>query len=284
MNNSNTNRSVVITGASTGIGRACALHMDRLGWCVFAGIRKDADAASLRAEASERLTPLILDVTDTAAIGEALRVVKEALGAQGLSGLVNNAGIPYGGPVEFLVLDEVRRTFEVNFFGLIAVTQAFLPLLRAGRGRIVNMSSNSGMVAMPFVSPYSSSKFAMEALSDSLRVELHPWKIHVSVIQPGAIDTPIWNKAGEVVQKLIEGAPRAGRDLYGSAIDGMAPHYVPHGISTDYVAEAVAHALSSPHPKTRYPIGSDGVLASLLSRLPDRLRDWLVISQLPKWG
>jgi NAD(P)-dependent dehydrogenase (short-subunit alcohol dehydrogenase family) len=277
-------RSVVITGASTGIGRACALHMDRLGWRVFAGVRRDADAVSLCTAASARLVPIFIDVTDADSIRESATLVAANVGQSGLSGLVNNAGIPYGGPVEFLDLDQVRRIFEVNFFGLIAVTQAFLSLLRAGRGRIVNMSSNSGMIAVPFVSPYSSSKFALEALSDSLRVELHPWKIHVSLIEPGAIDTPIWNKAGDVVRKLIEDAPQAGRDLYGGAIDGIAPHYVPHGISTDYVAKAVGHALTSSQPKTRYPIGFDAAMARLLSRLPDRLRDWLVISGLPKWG
>src|SRR5512143_698704 len=164
-------RSVVITGASTGIGRACALHMDHLGWRVFSGVRKDSDAASLRAEGSERLMPISLDVTDANSIRNAVKVVSEAVGDQGLSGLVNNAGIPYGGPVEFIELDKLRQLFDVNFFGAIAVTQAFLPLLRAARGRIVNMSSDSGMIAVPFVSPYTTSKFALEALSDALRAE-----------------------------------------------------------------------------------------------------------------
>ena len=119
----------------------------------------------------------------------------------GLSGLVNNAGIAYGGPVEFLELDELRRAFEVNFFGVIAVTQAFLPALRVGHGRIVNMSSNSGLVAAPFLSPYTTSKWALEALSDALRVELDPWKIRVVVIEPGAINTPIWTKGKRTVAR-----------------------------------------------------------------------------------
>ncbi len=284
MKNSDTNRSVVITGASTGIGRACALQMQRLGWQVFAGVRKETDAASLRAEASERLFPIFLDVTDSASIEQAARLVKDAVGASGLSGLVNNAGIPYGGPVEFLALDEVRRLFDVNFFGVIAVTQAFLPLLRSAQGRIVNMSSNSGMVATPFVSPYSASKFALEALSDSLRVELHPWHMHVALIEPGAIDTPIWDKGGDVLRNLIKDGSPHGLELYGKAIREMEPHYVPHGISTAAVADAVAHALTASHPKTRYPIGTDGALAALLRWLPDRLRDRILLSQLPKWG
>jgi len=258
--------------------------MDRLGWRVFAGVRRESDAASLRAEASERLMPIMLDVTSALSIEQAAKTVGAALGGSGLSGLVNNAGIPYGGPVEFLALDEVRRLYEVNFFGVIAAVQAFLPLLRPARGRIVNMSSIGGMISAPFVSPYSSSKFALEALSDSLRMELHAWNLHVSVIEPGAIDTPIWNKAGAVVKGLIKGAPPQGLDLYGRAIRGIEPRYAPHGIPTDAVARAVAHALSSPHPKTRYPIGFEGAFVRLLSRLPDRLRDWLILSRLPKWG
>jgi NAD(P)-dependent dehydrogenase (short-subunit alcohol dehydrogenase family) len=277
-------RTVVITGASTGIGRDCALYMARLGWRVFAGVRDEADAASLRAEGAGQLTPVFLDVTDAASIAEARRIVAADVGEAGLSGLVNNAGIPYGGPVEFLSLEEVRREYDVNFFGVIAVTQAFLSLLRRGRGRIVNMSSVGGMVSAPFVAPYSSTKFALEALSDSLRMELAPWQMHVSVIQPGSIDTPIWNKAGSVVNDLIEGAPQEGLDLYGKALEGMAPRYAPHGIPTEHVSRAVADALTSARPRTRYAIGLDGAVARLLRCLPDRLRDRLILSQLPRWG
>ena len=277
-------KSVVITGASTGIGRDCALHMDRLGWRVFAGVRKTADAASLRAEGSSRLQPVQLDVTHAASIQDAVKVVTDKLGDTGLSGLVNNAGIPYGGPMEYLSLDQVRNLFEVNFFGAIAVTQAFLPLLRRSRGRIVMMSSISGMVASPFVSPYACSKFALEALSDSLRVELSPWHMHVSVIEPGAIDTPIWGKGASVLDNLLATSLREGTDLYGGAIRGMKPRFQPHGISTEAVSRAIAHALTSAHPRTRYPIGFEGALVRFVSRLPDRLRDLLILSQLPKWG
>ena len=284
MPNSKTLRSVIITGASTGIGRACALYMDQLGWRVFAGVRNEADAASLRAEGSGQLEPVRLDVTNTGDIEKARRLVSEGVGEAGLDGLVNNSGIPYGGPVEFLSLDKVRNEFEVNYFGMIAVTQAFLPLLRRARGRIVNMSSIGGMVAAPFVSPYSSTKFAMEALSDALRLELSPWHMHVSVIQPGAIETPIWNKAGDVINSIIEEAPPDGMALYGQAIHGIAPRYTPHGISTEHVSRAVAHALTSPHPHTRYPIAMEGALARLARCLPDRLRDWIILRQYPKWG
>ncbi len=284
MSNSHLERSLVITGASTGIGRACALYMDRLGWRVFAGVRQEADASSLRAEGSDRLLPIILDVTDEQSIRAAWKMVNDAIGASGLSGLVNNAGIPYGGPVEYLSLDKVRQEFEVNFFGVIAVTQTFVPLLRQGGGRIVNMSSVGGMVVAPFLSPYCATKFAMEALSDALRMELRPWHIEVSVIQPGAIETPIWGKGGEVLRDLIEGAPSEGLELYGQAIRGMESIIEPHGASAEAVARAVAHALTSPRPKTRYPIGFEGALIRFVSGLPDRLRDRLVLSRLPKWG
>jgi NAD(P)-dependent dehydrogenase (short-subunit alcohol dehydrogenase family) len=266
-------KSVIISGASTGIGRACALHMDKLGWRVFAGVRSQADADSLRKEASAALRPLFLDVTDAKSIGEAQALVSKAVGAEGVTGLVNNAGIAYGGPVELLDLDQMRRGFEVNFFGLIAVTQAFLPLLRLGGGRIVNMSSISGMVASPYLSPYSTSKWAMEALSDILRVELHQWNIKVSVVQPGAIDTPIWSKGLETANQILEKAPSELMRLYIPETDSWKAGLRPHGIPAEHVAKAVAHALTSARPKTRYAIGVQGKLVSLFRRLPDGVRD-----------
>ncbi len=278
------NKTVVVTGASTGIGRACALSMHALGWRVFAGVRKEKDAASLRGERSERLIPLFLDVTDSKSVKEAAGIVSKAAGPDGLSGLVNNAGIPYGGPVEYLDLDKVRAEFEVNFFGVISVTQAFLPLLRLGRGRVVNISSISGLVSMPFVSSYSSTKFALEALSDSLRVELSPWDMQVSVVEPGAIATPIWSKAEEVMKDLLEGGPQEGLELYGGVIGGMEGRFKPHGIPPDEVAKAVAGALTSRRAKTRYTVGAEGRIYLLLKHLPDRLRDRLIRSQLPEWG
>lgn len=272
--------SVVITGASTGIGRGCALRMDALGWRVFAGVRKEVDATSLRAEASERLTPLFLDVSDSKSILEARELVTQALGTEGLTGLVNNAAVPYGGPIEHLDIQEIRRTFDVNFFGLIEVTQAFIPLLRRAQGRIVNMSSISGWIASPFLSPYSTSKFALEALSDALRVELHPWNIHVAVIEPGAIDTPIWAKGGEIIRRLIEHSPSEMMELYSSAIEGMKRRLVPHGIPPESVIRAVAQALTSKRPKTRYAVGPDAMLVRVFRYLPDPWRDTFYLSWL----
>jgi NAD(P)-dependent dehydrogenase (short-subunit alcohol dehydrogenase family) len=272
-------RSVLITGASTGIGRACAVHMDRLGWRVFAGIRQESDAASLRSEGSERLIPALLDVADAASIRDASTAVDAALGADGLSGLINNAGVAFGGPIEYLDLDEMRRTFEVNFFGLIAVTQAVLPLLRRGHGRIVNMSSISGWIAAPFLSPYNTSKFALEALSDALRVELHPWDIRVAVIEPGAIHTPIWDKGKATARDLLDNAPAASRSLYGKAMQRFVDSLGAHGIQAEVVARAAAHALTSRSPKTRYAIGPDAAAVRLFRFLPDRLRDRFFLSR-----
>lgn len=277
-------RSVLITGASSGIGRACALHMDRLGWRVFAGVRKQRDGDSLRAEASPRLLPVVLDVTRPQQIRQAVKEVERLVGETGLNGLVNNAGVPYGGPIEFLDLERIRQAFDVNFFGIIAVTQAFIPLLRNARGRIVNMSSISGLIAAPFLSPYTTSKFALEALSDALRVELSPWKIRVAVVEPGPIDTPIWDKSVQLAQGVVDAIPSRGVDLYGKVLGAFQASLAPHGASTDVVAGAVAHALTSPHPAGRYPIGILGSAVVLFRLLPDSVRDWFFRSRLPRWG
>jgi len=275
-----TARSVVITGASTGIGRACALHLDALGWRVFAGVRREADAESLRREASQHLAPLFLDVADARSIREARAAVERSVGAAELSGLVNNAGIASGGPVELLELDELRHVFEVNFFGLIAVTQAFLPLLREARGRIVNISSISGMVASPFLSPYTTSKWAMEALSDALRIELNPWDIKVSVVQPGAIDTPIWSKGLQTAGAIRDRAPSERIAMYAAAVNSIEAGLQPHGIAPEHVARAVAHALTSRRPRTRYAVGKDAAVVRLFRLLPDRVRDAIFLRRL----
>ncbi len=275
-----TSTAVVITGASTGIGAACALALDKLGYRVFAGIRDQADGARLTASASPRLMPIGLDVTDAASIAAAVHTVKAMVGEQGLAGLVNNAGIAVAGPVEALPLSEWRRQFEVNIFGLVAVTQAFLPLLRQGYGRVINMASMSGRAAMPYMAPYSASKHSLAGLTTSLRIELQPWGIHVALIEPGAIATPIWGKTKKEVDAWESGWSREMKALYGSAfskvkegaskIGAQAP---PPGI----VVDAVIHALRSRFPKTRYLVGRDTKIRALLvTLLPDRLHDWLV--------
>jgi NAD(P)-dependent dehydrogenase (short-subunit alcohol dehydrogenase family) len=271
---------VVITGASTGIGEACALHLDKLGYRVFAGIRKAADGESLRQRASARLVPVRLDISDEAEIGEAARNIIEALGGGGLVGLVNNAGIVVGGMLEFLPLEALRRQLEVNVVGQIAVTQAFLPSLRKARGRIVNIGSVSGLISSPFSGAYSASKFALEALTDSLRMELRPWKIHVSIVEPGYIQTPIVKKSLAAAEELRAQLPEEAHQLYGPsarAVREATEAEAAQGASTEVVVKAVVHALTARRPRTRYLVGNRSALQISLARaLPDRWRDALM--------
>ena len=277
-------RAVVITGASTGIGEACALRLDKGGWRVFAGVRKEADGTRLKEQASERLTPVTIDVTDQATIDAAARTVGAAVGDAGLAGLVNNAGVGYGGPLEFLSLEDLRQQLEVNVVGQIAVTQAFMPLIRKAHGRIVNMGSIGGRMATPFIGPYNASKFAMEALTDSLRQELRPWGIQVAIVEPGSIATPIWDKSNAAVQELEQSLPEEAMMLYGGAVEAIKASLVKFqeaGIPPDEVAKFVEHALTASTPKTRYVVGRDAQLQRVIAKVvPDRIRDRMVASQL----
>lgn len=277
-------KAVVITGASTGIGEACALRMDKDGWRVFAGVRKEADGAALKEKASDRLTTLIIDVTEQPTINAAAEAVTAALDDAGLDGLVNNAGIGVGGPLEYLSTDEIRSQFEVNVVGQIAVTQAFLPLIRKAKGRIVNMGSIGGRFATPFLGPYNASKFAMEAMTDSLRQELHPWGIHVSIVEPGSIRTKIWDKAHETVDHHRKTLPEEALMRYGEeleTVDKALTEFDEAGIPPDDVAKFVEHALTAGTPKTRYVVGRDAQLQRVLAKwAPDRVRDSLVRRQL----
>jgi len=276
--------AVVITGASTGIGEACALHLDKLGYCVFAGIRKAADGESLRQRASERLVPVRLDISDETEIGQAARNVIEALGGGGLAGLVNNAGIVVGGMLEYLPLDSLRHQLEVNVIGQIAVTQAFLPSLRKGRGRIVNIGSVSGLISSPFTGAYCASKFALEALTDSLRLELRPWKMYVSIVEPGFIHTPLVSKSLGAAEELRAQLSAEALQLYGAAIRTVGKaieRESAKAASTDVVVKAVVHALTARPPRTRYVVGAQSSFQINLARaLPDRWRDALIARHL----
>jgi NAD(P)-dependent dehydrogenase (short-subunit alcohol dehydrogenase family) len=260
---------------------ACALHLDRLGFRIFGGVRKEKDGESLIQKSAGRITPLLMDVTDETSIAAAVDNVVKAAGYKGLFGLVNNAGIVVGCPLEFFPLSEIRRQFEVNVLGQIAVTQAVLPFLRASRGRIVNMGAIAGRVALPFAGPYSASKFALEALTDILRVELLPWGISVSIIEPSQVATPIWKKFLTEAGKTVQNFPPQVADLYGSSLKAFATaaeKTAATGIDPDIVARAVAHALTARNPKTRYLVGHNARLLVFLNKvLPDRLFDQLVI-------
>jgi NAD(P)-dependent dehydrogenase (short-subunit alcohol dehydrogenase family) len=277
-------KSVLITGASTGIGRVAALHLDRVGWRVFAGVRKEADADSLREVGSERLTPLSLDVTDGGQIAAAAARIGTEVGEAGLDGLVNNAGIGVMGPLETLPLDDFRRQIEVNLTGQVAVTQAMLPLIRRATGRVVFVSSAGGRMALPFGGPYHAAKFGLEAVADSLRQELRPWGIEVAVIEPGSIDTPIWERAVRSYEEMAARAPAAQEELYGKRLANLqegARRTAARGIPPQKAAEAIADALTARRPRTRRRVGLDAQGQVLLRRLlPDRALDRLLAAFL----
>ena len=272
--------AAVVSGASTGIGEACALRLDGMGWRVFAGVRRPEDGDALRAKASSRLTPVMIDVTDQGSIDSARDRIAADVGEAGLAGLVNNAGVGFGGPLEFLALDDLRRQLEVNVVGQVAVAQAFLPLLRKNTGRIVNIGSIGGRVTTPFMGPYCASKHAMEAITDAMRMELAPWKMHVAVIEPGSIATPIWDKARATVERLDAELPAKAHQYYEPALTALSKAIddaAKRGIPPDNVAKAVAHALTARRPKTRYLVGNDARMQALASTLlPDRMFDGLV--------
>ena len=276
--------AVVVTGASSGIGRACALKLARSGFHVFAGVRKEEDAQTLQDAATGRLTPLLLDVTDPDLIASAVETVTETVGEDGLAGLVNNAGVGVAWPLELVPIDELRRQFEVNVFGQLSVTQAFLPLIRAGRGRIVNIGSVGGWLTIPFGGPLCASKHALKSFNDALRMELHPWGIYVSLIEPGAISTRAVDKLEAGVEGTIEEFPVPGRSRYADAFRIMTKRATAHersGSPPEVVAEAVLHAMTAKRPKARYPVGAGSRLQSILARvLPDRLLDQMLIRTL----
>lgn len=272
-------RSVLITGASTGIGQACALRLDHAGYHVFAGVRRPADGEALRARASPRLTPLLLDVTCADAIARAVDTVAAATGGR-LDALVNNAGVAVAGPLEHVPLAAFRRQLEVNVVGTLAVTQAMLPLLRSARGRVVIVGSSNGRLVTPFSGPYCASKFALEALADALRMELRPWGLAVAMVEPGAIQTPIWAKLQGDTGAAEAALPTAAQARYGpalAAVRRITERVVRMAGTPDKVADAVVHALAAPRPRTRYIVGADARANVAMARwLPDRVRDALL--------
>ena len=275
-------KTILITGASSGIGEASALYLDRLGMRVFASVRKPRDAERLASQASASLTPLILDVADAASIQAALQTVRAALGDDGLDGLVNNAGVFTGGPLEHLPLAALRQQFEVNVFGQMAVVQAFLPLLRQNHGRIVVVGSTSGFLATPLLGPYAASKFAMRALADALRNELNAAQLPVSLIEVGKVNTPIWDKALSLVDEMKDVLPGDAVEYYTPMIEATAlraNRRGQSGIEPLKVAQAIHRVLAADHPKPKYLIGADAHLQALLvwvapAGLLDKLIRW----------
>ncbi len=272
--------AVLITGASSGIGRACALRLDADGFQVFAGVRKKEDGVAVQQQASVRLTPLLLDVTREQDIASAVAIVSARMNAAGLAGVINNAGVVCSGPLEFISSDALRKQLEVNLIGPLAIIRAFLPLLRKHQGRIVNVGSTSGKIASSFLGPYCASKFALEAVTDALRMELRPPSVQVSIIEPGPLATAIWQKQLAAEDALMSELPPEGRRLYGEALAqrrraAVRMQHMPADL--DQVCDAIVHALTASRPKTRYPVGLGARAKTLIARLaPDRVRDWLI--------
>ncbi|MCR6643612.1 MAG: SDR family NAD(P)-dependent oxidoreductase [Terricaulis sp.] len=270
MNQGSLDRAVVVTGASTGIGRAAVGKAVREGAHVFASVRKAADAESLKSEYGAAVTPLTFDVTDESAIAAAAAEVSAALGGRKLYGLVNNAGVAVPGPLLYMDSEELRRQFEINVLGVHNVTRAFAPLLGADRdrtgkpGRIVMISSVAGQDSNPFLGPYAMSKHALEGYSKSLRRELLLFGIDVIIIGPGAIATPIWDKAEKEDVARFQNTP------YGAFIERVAAFMVDNGrkgLPASDVGDLVWFCLSDASPKTRYPILRRPLLDRTLPRL-----------------
>ncbi len=274
-------RSILITGASTGIGEACALRLAKSGFHVFAGVRRLQDGSALMHKTGDCLTPVLLDVTDASTIAAAREIVEAQTGEQGLAGLINNAGVVAPGPLEFLPEHEIRNQIEVNLFGCIVVTQAFVSLVRRARGRIINIGSVQSRIGVPFLSIYSATKFALAGFSRALRLELRPWGIKVILIEPGSVSTKVSEKGPEALERIRSALPNGAKDLYArhyTAFKGMIQRMHAVAIAPEVVAKVVEQALITRNPKPRYLVGRDAAFFGRLALLSERVSDWIIAS------
>lgn len=271
--------AILVTGASSGIGRACALALADRGVHVFGGVRSEADRQLLSNANVDHLTPIILDVTDAASIAAAVATITAALKGSHFIGLVNIAGIMVSGPLEFVSQQDLQTQMDVNVVGQMAVTRAFLPLLREHQGRIVNIGSTSGHIPSAFTGPYCASKYALLALTDVLRMELRPSGIHVAMIEPGVIATPIWGKVIKAEDSLASRITSERKDLYAHALAErrqLLTRLRTSGNSPEKATAAVLHALLAHRPKTRYVLGVGTRIKLIVAKLlPDSVRDAL---------
>lgn len=281
----NSMKAVLVTGTSSGIGKSIALHLDRLGYKVYAGVRKVADGEELKILSSMYLQPVIIDVTDEKSIILAKELIETEIQNYSSFALVNNAGVAIGSPIETQPNQLLRFEMEVNYFGVITVIKNFLPILRENNGKIINISSISGKISMPFNGTYCASKFALEAITDALRLELKPWNISVSNILPGDISTEIWEKAINDIDKRTTEWNQEAIKLYGPTIEFMKDNIRNiKGSNPIVIAKAVEKLLKSVNPRTRVYVGRNVWLYYFLEFLPTAMRDWLILSKLPKYG
>jgi NAD(P)-dependent dehydrogenase (short-subunit alcohol dehydrogenase family) len=282
-------RAVLITGTSTGIGEACVARLLVGGWTVFAGVRRATDADALKTRYEGDLRPVLLDVSDRDQVKRAIDDIGRDVGASGLQGLVNNAGVGVGGPVEYVTEDDWRWVFEVNLFGVVALTRAATPLLRQGTGCIVHIGSIGGRISSPGLAPYSASKHALEALAEAQRQEFarSETPVAVSLVEPGEVKTAIWDKGETQVEESERMLDDVGHDRYRWLLDqsrGFIAEGRKRGIPADKVAKVVEHALTAGRPKARYLVGPDAKLfGHVVARAPDRLRDALVRFGSKRW-
>ena len=267
--------TVLVTGTSSGIGRACAVELAARGFHVLAGVRNEVDADAVRALHPERIEPLLLDVTDRDAIA---RLPERVGGA--LAGLVNNAGYSRPGPVEYVSVDDLRNQIDVMLLAPFMLTHTLLPALRHARGRVVNIGSIGGRIGLPFNSPYNAAKAGIASMSDSLRQELGPVGVHVALVEPGSIATDIWDRGIAAGDELLDTRPEEGRRLYGDRLERLrkaAEMMAKRGVPPSKVADVVAHALTADRPRTRYLVGVDARAQALLrATLPDRALDAVI--------
>lgn len=272
---------ILISGASTGIGRASAIHLARKGHAVWAGVRTEKSFDDLKKLNVRGLTPILLDVTNSKSILAAVSELKKKAGM--LHALINNAGVAVGGPIEGLSMDDWRRQFEINFFGLVELTKACLPMLRESKGRVINMSSLAGRIASPYLGPYSASKYALEAFSDSLRREVRKYGVRVSIVEPGPIATPIWEKSVTTATHLKSELSDEIMQLYGASLQKFFDNMQKAGATASPVSvviKAVEHALTAREPRSRYPVGRGvGFMTKVSNVLPDAWMDRLLRSR-----
>lgn len=272
--------AVAITGASTGIGKATALHLASQGSRVFAGVRKSSDGEALVAAGGERIVPWLIDVADASSIVRACEQLRGELGDTPLVGLVNNAGIGLGGPQEYVSLDDWRRQFEVNLFGLVELTRVLLPLLRPSKGRVANVGSIGGLVGTPCMGPYCASKYAVEGLTMALRLELQGLGMWAATIQPGMVRTEIWQKSNALLVESRAKLPPEALERYAGVLAGFERFVTAgpeQGVEAIVVARAIEHALFSTRPRTAYLVGPDAkALAFMRWLLPARAFEWVL--------
>jgi NAD(P)-dependent dehydrogenase (short-subunit alcohol dehydrogenase family) len=284
MENSTNNKTIVITGSSTGIGKACALHLDKLGYKTYAGVRKQTDGDRLREEASDRLVPIILDVTDADSITAAVSTIEREAGGN-VFGLINNAGIGRSGVLEVTPIDEIRKVMDVNIIGLMAMTKALIPMLRKNKGRIINIGSTASFLASPGASAYAASKFAVRAVTDSLRLELQPFGMSVILVAPGAVESEIWEKGTAYKNEMRRSIKPENAQRYATLIK-FGENLIKEikKIPAKEVAISVAQALASKKPKPYYIVGKDAKAGVKAARLPKSLLDWIFIKRIQKLG